>query len=255
MGKNLRFVLLGIQAVITLAFTVFIIQAFVVASGQSLASNTQPYLLPSLVHLWVALVAATLLCLFYRANIGAEARVLPLLFLMISLSNIKVLPLYQSITHFQILNPSAIAVLFHFSILFSSFLFLASALFQQTINPTKLGQYSFVAAASALFIAIITPVSPNTPDYLWEAGITNKLFLGVFIIINVLSVVSFLVAMFEEHRSRQTIVRCLAFIFMIGGNAMIGVSQNMLYKGVGLVLYTVGTTTMILVTRTYHIWT
>lgn len=41
---------------------------------------------------------------------------------------------------------------------------------------------------------------------------------------------------------------------MIVGNAMVTVSQDILYNSIGLVLYVAGTTLLILITRTYHIW-
>lgn len=255
MGKNLRFVLLGIQGLLTLILTVSIVHGSISAVQQQTWDTARPFLIPSFIHLWVAFTAALLLCFFYRANIGAEARVLPLLFLMISLGNVKILPLYHSITHIFILNPSAISVLYHFSLLFSSFLFLASGLFQQTINPAKLSQYSFVAAASALFLSMIVPVSVNSPSFLFEASVTNSLFLGVCILINVLAVATFIIAMFEEQFSRQTLVRCLSFILMIVGNAMVTISHSTLFNVLGLVFYVAGTTILILVTRTYHIWT
>ncbi len=107
MGKNLRFVLLGIQGLITLILTVCIVHGIVSSVQLQTWATARSHLLPSLIHLWVAFTAALLLCFFYRANIGAEARVLPLLFLMISLGNVKILPLYHSITHIFILSPSA----------------------------------------------------------------------------------------------------------------------------------------------------
>ncbi len=216
---------------------------------------TRTHLVPSLIHLWVALIAALLLCFLYRANIGAEARVLPLLFLMISLGNVKILPLYGSITHIILFSPSTIAALYHFSLLFGSFLFLASGLFQQTINPTKLGQYSFVGAASALLLSLLVPVSASSASFLWEASVTNPLFLGICLLINTLAILTFLIAMIEEQFSRQTTVRCLSFILMIAGNAMVTISQNTIFNTLGLFLYVAGTVILILATRTYHIWT
>ncbi|MGE4453996.1 MAG: hypothetical protein AB7D92_05630 [Sphaerochaeta sp.] len=256
MGKHLRYFFLGVQSLITLLLSIAIIHAMVSSLQQEgLWSMAQSHLLPSLIHLWVALIAALLLCFFYRANIGAEARVLPLLLLTISLGNVKILPGYQAITQIFLISPGVISVLYHFSVLFSSFLFLASGIFQQTINPAKLGQYSFFGAASALLLSLIVPVSVNSPSYLWEAKITNALFFGVCILINALAVTTFLVAIFEEHFNRQNFSRCLAFILMITGNAMVTISQNTLYNYLGLFLYVAGTTTLILVTRTYHIWT
>ncbi|MGH0052867.1 MAG: hypothetical protein ACQ5SW_05720 [Sphaerochaetaceae bacterium] len=255
MGKNLRFIFLGIQSVITLLLSLAIIHALVSSSQQESWATAQTHLLPSLIHLWVALIAALLLCFFYRANIGAEARVLPLLLLMISLGNVKILPAYQAITHIFIISPATISVIYHFSLLFTSFLFLSSGIFQKTINPIKLGQYSSFGAASALLLSILVPVSVNSPSYLWEAKITNSLFLGVCILINVLAVITFLIAMFEEHFSRQNFSRCLAFILMIAGNSMVTISQAPLYNVLGLLLYVAGTTILVLVTRTYHIWT
>ncbi|MEA4859602.1 MAG: hypothetical protein VB127_03895 [Sphaerochaeta sp.] len=255
MGKNLRFVLLGVQALVTLILSAVIVHSIIASVQNGMWVTTRSHLLPSLIHLWVALIAALLLCFFYRANIGAEARVLPLLFLMISLGNVKILPLHHALTGLFLLNPLNVSVLYHFSLLFGSFLFLSSGLFQQTINPTKLGQYSFVGAASALLLSILVPVSASSASFLWEVSVTNRLFLGVCILINALAVLTFLIAIFEEHFSRQTLARCLSFILMIIGTMMVTVSQDTLFNSLGLVFYVAGTTTLILVTRTYHIWT
>ncbi len=254
MGKNIRFILLGIQAFITLLLTFAIFHATWITVQLGTWETAQSHLLPSLINLWFALVAALLLCFLYRANVGAEARVLPLLFLMISLSNIKILPLYQAITHTFILSASVISIAYHFALLFSSFLFLASGLFQQTITPIKLGQYSFFGAASALLLSILVPVSINNPAFLWEAGITNRLFLGVCILVNALAVFAFVIVMFDKNLSRQSFSRCLAFILMIIGNAMVAISQGAIINTIGLIFYVAGVTTLILVTRTYHIW-
>lgn len=254
MGKNLRFVLLGVQGLITIILVGAIIQGMVGALGQDYWPIARAHLLPSLVHLIVTFIAALLLCVFYRANIGAAARVLPMLFFMICLGNLKILPLYHSISHVFILDPFIIGVLYHFSQLYCSFLFLASGLFQQTMNPTKLSQYSFVAAACSLFLSMIVPISASSPSYLLEASITNPLFLGICILITALAIISFAVAIYEEQFSRQTLLRCLAFILMILGNAMITISQQTFYNSIGLILYVSGTTILLLVTRTYHIW-
>lgn len=255
MGKNLRFIFLGFQALITLLLTIILVHGIINAVNQGSWIYSRSHLIPSLIHLWVALIAALLLCFFYRANIGAEARVLPMLFLMISLGNVKILPLYQELSKILLFSPYIISVLYHFALLFSSFLFLASGMFQQTINLTKLGQYSFVGAACTLLLSIMVPTSTNSPSFLREASITDPLFLGITILINALAVITFLIAMFEDHFSRQNFARCLAFILMIAGNAMVTISQNTIYNSIGLVLYVAGTTTLILVTRTYHIWT
>ncbi|NCC64347.1 MAG: hypothetical protein EOM15_06805 [Spirochaetia bacterium] len=254
MTKNLRFILLGIQAIVTLLLTVLLIQGILNSVKQDSWVYSRSHLIPSLIHLWVALIAALLLCFFYRANIGAEARVLPMLFLMISLGNIKILPLYQQLSNLLFFRPYTISVLYHFALLFSSFLFLASGLFQKSINMSKLGQYSFFGAACALLLSIMVPSSTNSPIFLREAIITNSLFLGVTVLINILAVTTFLIIMFEDHFSRQNFARCLAFILMIVGNALVTISQNTVYNSLGLILYVAGTTTLILVTRTYHIW-
>ncbi|MFA6783310.1 MAG: hypothetical protein WCR13_00300 [Sphaerochaeta sp.] len=254
MGKNLRFVLLGMQATITLILTSFFVHGLYLATALDIQQAAIPHFVPSLIHLWVTLIAALLLCVFYRANIGAEARFLPMLFLMISLGNVKVLPLYQSISHVMVLSPYLVGIAYHFSFLFSTFLFLASGLFQQNSNPVKLGQYSFVGAASALFLSKITPISTNSASFLQEASLTDNLFLGVCILINLLAILTFIITIFEENRSRQTVARCFAFILMIAGNTMVTITQESLFNILGLVLYISGTALLILVTRTYHIW-
>ncbi len=254
MGKQVRFIFLGIQALITFLFTGFFVHSLLLAQAQGELALVLHHMVPSQVHLWVTLVAALLLCVFYRANVGAEAHFLPLLFLMICLGNVKILPLYYHLSHIMILSPYWIGILYHFAFLFTSFLFLASGLFQQTMNPLKLGQYAFVGGVSSLLLAMLVPMSTNTSSFLKEASITNNAFLGVSIMISVLALLTFIIAIFEERGGRHIISRCLSFMLMIVGNAMVTISQDILYNIIGLALYVAGTTLLILVTRTYHIW-
>lgn len=254
MNKNLRFVYLGIQGVITLLFSAILVHSLLLSNAQGQLLAVLPHLLPSLVHLWVTLVAATLLCVFYRANIGAEAHFLPLLFLVIGLGNIKILPLYYQLSHIMILSPYWIGILYHFSFLFSSFLFLASGLFQQTMNPLRLGQYSFIGGTSSFLLAMLVPMTTNNASFLKEANITNTLFLGVSILICALALLTFIIAIYEERGGRQTVARGLSFTLMIVGNVMLTINQDILYNSIGLALYIAGTTLLILITRTYHIW-
>ncbi len=254
MTKNIRFVFLGIQALITFLFTGFFVHSLLLAQVQGELSVVLHHMVPSLIHLWITLVAAILLCIFYRATIGAEAHFLPLLFLMICLGNVKILALYYHLSHIMILSPYWIGILYHFSFLFSSFLFLASGLFQQTMNPLRLGQYAFVGGASTLLLSLMAPISTNTSSFLKEASITNNLFLGVSLLVSILAILTFIIIIFEERGGRQTIGRCFSFMLMILGNAMVTISQDILYNSIGLALYVAGTTLLILVTRTYHIW-
>ncbi len=254
MAKRVRFVFLGFQILITVMFTLFFVHSLLLAQAQGELTLALNHMLPSLIHLWITLIAAILLCVFYRANIGAEAHFLPLLFLMICLGNVKILPLYYNLSHIMILSPQWIGILYHFAFLFSSFLFLASGLFQQTMNPLRLGQYAFIGGSFSLLLAMLVPMSTNTSSFLKEASITNNLFLGVSVMISALALLTFIIAIFEERGGRQIISRGLSFILMITGNAMVTISQDILYNSIGLILYVAGTTLLILVTRTYHIW-
>lgn len=254
MAKRVRFVFLGFQILITVMFTLFFVHSLLLAQAQGELTLALNHMLPSLIHLWITLIAAILLCVFYRANIGAEAHFLPLLFLMICLGNVKILPLYYNLSHIMILSPQWIGILYHFAFLFSLFLFLASGLFQQTMNPLRLGQYAFIGGCFSLLLAMLVPMSTNTSSFLKEASITNNLFLGVSVMISALALLTFIIAIFEERGGRQIISRGLSFILMITGNAMVTISQDILYNSIGLILYVAGTTLLILVTRTYHIW-
>jgi len=254
MAKNFRFVFLGIQALITFLFTGFFVHSLLLAQAQGEMAVALHHIVPSLIHLWITLVVALLLCVFYRANKGAETHFLPLLFCMICLGNVKILPLYYHLSHIMILSPYWIGILYHFSFLFSSFLFLASGLFQQTLNPLRLGQYAFMGGTFSFLLALLVPMSTNTSSFLKEASITNNLFLGVSIMVSALAFLTFIIAIFEERGGRQIVGRYLSFMLMIAGNAMVTISQDILYNSIGLILYVVGTTLLILVTRTYHIW-
>ncbi len=254
MAKNVRFIFLGIQSIITILFTGFFVHSLMLAQAQGELSVVLTHMIPSEIHLLVTLVAAILLCVFYRANVGAEAHFLPLLFLVICLGNVKILPLYYHLSHIMILSPYWIGILYHFAFLFSSFLFLASGLFQQTMNPLRLGQYAFVGGASTFLLAMLVPMSTNTSSFLKEASITNNLFMGVSIMVSALALLTFVITIFEERGGRQTVARCLSFMLMITGNVMVTISQDSIYNSIGLFLYISGATLLILVTRTYHIW-
>ncbi len=254
MNKKLRFVFLGIQGLITFLFSALLVHSFLIAQGEGQLFGALVHLGPSLLHLWVTLIAATLLCVFYRANIGAEAHFLPLLFLTIALGNVKVIPLYYQYSHLMILSPYWVGILYHFAFLFSSFLFLASGLFQQTMNPLRLGQYSFIGGSFSFLLAMLVPMTTNNASFLKEASITNTLFLGVTILISALALLTFIISVYDERGGRQTIARALSFALMIVGNTTVILSSDLLYNSIGLALYIAGTTMLILITRTYHIW-
>jgi hypothetical protein len=254
MGRGYRFTLLGLEAIVTIALSLALIQGISLSYGQANWPLVRAHFIESLIHLWITMGVATLLCLFYRANIGAEARLLPILFLMITLSNAKILPLYQTLSTHTLLSPSAISVLYHFAILYSSFLFLASAIFAQTINPTKLGQYAFAGGALSLLLAILVPVSTGEPSFAYTVSVTNPLFNGICLFIYILALFTFIIAMMEEF-TRQALGRTLSFVLMILGTMMMTIYTAPFTNTAGLIFYIGGTTALILVTRTYHIWT
>lgn len=213
------------------------------------------HMTPSVIHLWITLISALLLSIFYRNSIGSEAHFLPLLFLMISMANVKILPLYYSLSYVTILNPHMIGVLYHFSFLFASFLFVASIIFQQTLSTVRFGQYTFIGGAFSLLIALLVPMSTNSASFLKEASITDTLFLGITIMLNALAVISSIIAYVEERGGRKVLARSLAFILIIVGNTMVTISQETLYNSLGLTLYVAGSILLIFITRTYHSWT
>lgn len=256
MSKKNRFILLGIQGILTIAFIILITYPLYLAirqGGDIMALI--PYTIPSLVHLLLTFTAALMLSMVYRTNIGAEAQFLPILFVLITLENIKVLPLFFDITHQLFLNYEMIVTVFQFCFLFSSFLFLASGLFLQSMNTTKMGQYVFVAASWSLFLSIIVPFSTNSESYAGMLSISSKPFIAVGVFINIVAVLTFLLSFVWDKGQRRVLARSISFSLIIAGNTVVALSQNLGPMIVGLIFYTMGIVSLLLITRTYHIWT
>ena len=255
MAKNVRFVLLAIQGILTVLFILLIAYSLYLSVEQGIGVlPLLPYAIPALIHLLITLTAALLLSLFYRTNIGAEDQFLPILFLVIALGNVKILPVFFNSTHFLMLNYEWIAIAFQFCFLFSSFLFLASSLFLQNMNAAKMGQYVFVAASWSLFLSIIVPISTNASSYYKVISIASKPFVAVGVFISFLAILTFLFSFVRDKDQRHVLARCVSFAFIIAGNTTIMLSQNLTFMIIGLVLYTFGIISLLLITRTYHIW-
>ncbi|WP_320129052.1 hypothetical protein [uncultured Sphaerochaeta sp.] len=256
MGKNFRFFLLVLQGLLTLVFTLLFSYSLYQAIQQG--AETGPlisYYIPALLHLFVTLAAAILLSKFYRSNIGAEAQFLPILFLVIALENVKVLPVFFNATHHLILNFEWISIIFQFCFLFSSFLFLASSLFLQNLNISKLGQYIAVSAAWSLFLSFIVPISTNASSYYKVLSIASKPLVAVCMFITILAILTFLISFLRDMEQRHILARCLSFTLIILGNTMMILSQVLSATIVGLFFYIFGITFLLFTTRTYHIWT
>ncbi len=211
------------------------------------------YFLPATLHIIVSMVAAVLLCLFYRANTGAEAQLLPTLFLVITLANIKVMPLYSTITHTMLLSPYALSLIYHFATLFTAYLLVGSGLFQQGISSSKLTHYIVLGAILSVFLTVLTPVALNTVQFLAEIRFTDRMFASIIYILEILAIINFTVVAVRE-KNRHNTGRCIAFILLILGNSMLSDFQQIAMNATGLVFYIAGVVMLIMVTRTYHIW-
>ena len=263
MNKSLRYILLAAQATLALIFIGFMLHGVIVLAGpvgpSTLPNGGGPvlvvlkYFLPATLHIIVSMVAAVLLCLFYRANTGAEAQLLPTLFLMITLGNIKVLPLYTSITHIMLLSPYILSLIYHFAMLFTAYLLVGSGLFQQGISSSKLSQYIVLGAILSVFLTVLTPVSLNTVQFLTEASLTDKMFATIIYLLEILAIINFVVVAVRE-KNRHNTGRCIAFILLIIGNSLLSSFQLIAMNTIGLVLYIAGVAILVMVTRTYHIW-
>lgn len=263
MNKSLRYILLAAQATLALIFIGFMLHGVIVLAGpvgpSTLPNGEGPvvvvlkYFLPATLHIIVSMVAAVLLCLFYRANTGAEAQLLPTLFLMITLSNIKVMPLYTSITHIMLLSPYSLSLIYHFATLFTAYLLVGSGLFQQGISSSKLTQYIVLGAILSVFLTILTPVSLNTVQFLTEISFTDGMFANIIYILELLAITNFAIVAIRE-KNRHNTGRCIAFILLILGNSLLNNFQQIVMNALGLVFYIAGVVMLVMVTRTYHIW-
>lgn len=253
MSKGVRFTITLVQGLIAMALTFIAIAAFIGSEDGHLASEARTHLWPALIHIWITFLTSLLLITRYRANLGNEAEILPVLFLAIVLTNIKILPLHQAITGTFILSGEALAFIYHGSLLYTSFLFLIGSLLFLRLSPSRISFLTFVGAAGSALLAMLVPSSPNDPSFLLEVGVSDPLFLAICITLTVLAGLTYLVTVIGEHINRETRFKTLAFLFLAVGNAFVSISQRTFYNIIGLVLYGAGATILVLVSRSYHI--
>jgi hypothetical protein len=253
MSKGVRFTINLIQGLITMALTFIAVAAFIASEDGHLASEARAHLWPALIHIWITFLTSLLLITRYRANLGSEAKILPVLFLTIVLANIKILPLHQAITGTFILSGETLNFIYHGSLLYASFLFLIGSLLFLRLSPSRIIFITFVGAAGSALLALLVPSSPNDPSFLLEVGVSDSLFLSICITLTALAGLTYLVTAVGEHTNRETRFKTLAFLFLTVGNAFVSISQRTFYNIIGLVLYGAGATILVLVSRSYHI--
>ena len=253
MNKALRLTFNLIQGLLTMALSFIAIITLIASRESHLAREAQAHLYPALIQIWVTFLISLLIITRYRANLGSEAELLPVLFLTIILSNLKILPLHQAITGTFLLDGTTITFLYHGSLLYAAFLFLVASLLLIRLAPSKIGLITFVGMAGAIILALLVPSNPNDPSFLLEVGISDSLFLAIIIILTAIAALTYLVTIISEETNRETSFKALAFLLLSLGNAFVATSQRTTFNIVGLLLYTAGSVVLLLISRSYHL--
>ncbi|HNZ94574.1 MAG: hypothetical protein GX261_00020 [Spirochaetales bacterium] len=253
MSKGVRFTFNLIQGLVTMALSFVVIVTLIASQDGHLVLEARAHLWPALIHIWITFLVSLLLATRYRANLGSEAELLPVLFLTIVLANIKILPLHQAITGTFLLDGGVLTFIYHGSLLYTSFLFLIGSLLFLRLSPSRIGFITFVGAAGSALLALLVPSSPNDPSFLLEAGVSDSLFLSICITLTVVAALSYLVIALGEHTKRDTRFKTVAFLLLTVGNAFVSISQRTFYNIIGLIIYGAGATILVLASRSYHI--
>ena len=209
------------------------------------------YFLPALFHIVISLAGSISWYFLDTSPNDVEKKTLPLLLLVLTLTNIKILPLHTAFTGALVLSFSFVARVYLFSLLFGNFLLLAVGLFEQGFNTIKLGQSFIVGASVSLLISLLAPISVNTVSFMTAPSLTNTTLLWVIRSLGLLGCINFVVIYFKEQ-TRHNLIRCGAYILFILGNMLLQTHGNLPFPLIGVVFHAVGVVLLTPLGRSYR---
>ncbi|MFA6846166.1 MAG: hypothetical protein WCR02_10605 [Sphaerochaetaceae bacterium] len=257
MGKKpFRLVCLGIQALISLVLGTLTVRAMLVLMKAEGATSSLPMeqLIITLLHLIMAFVGACLIMHYYRNTVGPEAQLLPLLFLLLALSDTRILPTYMTLTHDIFFDIKWVSVVFQICFLSISLLYIECGLFQTEINSRKLVQFVLIGFACSICLGLLVPISYNSKGFQLFVSITNyKLRISIYVL-GVLGIISSFAILFQENATRSTMLRAFAFSLLMVSHTMNVIRPINIVSLISTILFGAGLSILVFVTKANRIW-
>jgi len=196
-------------------------------------------LLPSIFHVTVSFIGAIPLYVMKDSRNEVQKKLLLILLLALTFSNLHVEPLHAALTSNIIIKASLVRTVLLFSDIFVAYLLLIAGLFQQGINANKFGQFIRIGAAMSLLIAMFIPSSSGTIDFLTTKALYNLDIFWILRTVGIISCFNFAL-IYSRERTRHNLIHCGGFILLIIGHLLIEARWNSTPTIIGIILYIAG---------------
>jgi len=210
------------------------------------------YIFPISLHIILSLIGSIPLYLQTTSRNDMEKKLLPLLLLVLTLADIRILPWHLLLTGNTLLDPTLISTIYRFSQIFGVFLLLLAGMFQQGLNAIKYGQFLMLGSAISLLVALLAPDSAYGVSLAEAPILIDSALRSTLLIMEALASLNFIVVYIKES-NQQNLVRGLGFLLLILGNRILGANGNLLVTIAGALAYLAALILLTMIGHSYHI--
>ncbi len=193
--------------------------------------------LPQLVIIIASVVLQFILRIRHRSH-TQEGSLLPLLFTFIALEATYILPLYQEVTGYTILAPTAVIVIARFAMLSTAVIFLFASMQFFGANNSRNRLYLTLSLFASLFISLAAPVSTDSYGTTLFTSSYDAYLYTAIALIYAATAFTYIAAVVKD-RATHTPGRAVSYILLMIGN-FISLGTGFISAGVSMVLYIIG---------------
>ena len=163
---------------------------------------------------------------------------MPLLFTFIALEATYILPLYQEVTGYTILAPTAVIVIARFAMLSTAVIFLFASVQFFGANNSRNRLYLTLSLFASLFISLAAPVSTDSYGTTLFTSSYDAYLYTAIALIYAATAFTYIAAVVKD-RATHTPGRAASYILLMIGN-FISLGTGFISAGVSMVLYIIG---------------
>ena len=193
--------------------------------------------LPQLVIIIASVVLQFILRIRHRSH-TQEGSLLPLLFTFIAREATYILPLYQEVTGYTILAPTAVIVIARFAMLSTAVIFLFASMQFFGANNSRNRLYLTLSLFASLFISLAAPVSTDSYGTTLFTSSYDAYLYTAIALIYAATAFTYIAAVVKD-RATHTPGRAVSYILLMIGN-FISLGTGFISAGVSMVLYIIG---------------
>jgi hypothetical protein len=210
----------GVLSLALILMVLYLIVRHLIPTNHTQGTPLSGYLVPTLLHLvlsFVGMIPALYLPATSRNDI--ERKLMPPMYITMTLMDIQVLLHLEIIGIFGYLGPTAIAKIHLFSLLFSSLMLLFIGMFHLGINTSRIFRYSLLAALGCVLFTLFVPLQVAVYPLERSLWVTDGKFLLVPILLGGIAIFNY-VALLSRERTQYTVFRSASLMAITLGNLL-----------------------------------